>query len=1783
MVDFRFLSILAGRSAEVPLTLTEFVEVLREGAALTAEQAEVYAVRLRELVPAAQRGHLALLRDTFDAGWQDRGLHDYWGPLAPHVLEPAHASRGLRLIGLPFNSAVIYINERFQELLERYESAYEVGSLESPDATLAQMLALARDLTNLDHDLVGMNEGSRLAIIWELLAQVDARLAEGGVKALESVVGRKGANYYQDVLEWLDERHLDPMGQRALAIRDGRVHHLAFFTGQGADYLPDLEELLTHPQVFKLYEQLKPLLLDQGIDVEALRPLKNADPNELTTYYALNRAGTSFAMIALVQALRLYRMELAGYDFRSYAALSGQSAGLLPALLAAGAFDEPSQRITDLAVGRIDYFGTHHRDAFERYLKLACFIGARYEAEFPSPHPESLIPGAKLVPPPWIGQDASGKPVSVQPTSGAIDDFFLSQGLVNMSISGVPYEPHEESPLQTIMDAINQRNPGERFSLRVSNQQVAETDRPDKQHFNFVIGESSALAELAKMLILHRAEGYPEAIQGLVAPLKGRPGVKAPIVYTRVTIAPHNPDIFTDEVLDQLLVQARVQGIAMYPFDTRVIANDRPDNMADINNGVGLLRATLRQIMSAPVNIPSVVGEAWVINGVSAIDAMGPSTYHAKTILPLLVDLAQMDIVGASDPSGGRRLLSTDPRVAHDTRIVAATAFPSASESSPASEESLVSERSPASAMSPDPDRVVSLTELFWDELGDHPWVGGLVSALQMGPYNEAHAVQFMMEAIAQAALRIGAVQTVAAGDRISTPYLNTIPVAEQAQRDGNVEVENRIENTVRWNAAILVDRANRRNKGLGGHIATYQSAATLYEVAFNHFFQGDDQVFFQGHASPGIYARAFLEGRLTRDQLEHFRREVEGKGLPSYPHPWTMPEFWQFATVSMGLGPLAAIYQASFNRYVQNRGNGEVGNKKVWAFLGDGEMDEPESTSGLSFAAREGLDNLIFVVNANLQSLDRPVRGNGSIIQELERTHAAAGWNVIKVVWGSLWDPLFARDTQGLILKRMGELNDGDWQAFASLNGAEIRQRFCQQRHFESISGHPQDTSSHPEPSEGSPDPTLLALFTHLNDAQLKALFDNRGGHDPAKVYAAYQHAVSLNNGKPTVIIAQSIKGRDLSVGAGVMGAHNRKGLDAAEVYALNKNLGMNVDLPDSTDKDGVEVFLKEQDLFVELSAADRDYMLERRHTLGGFLPKRRTQTITHLVIPEPGYLVEKYRQGSATAALSTAEYVRLLLQSMEEHAERLTLLRGEGQGVQTITARARSTTMMIRDIIVDLSRLPGFGERVVPIIPDEGRTFGWDGMMKTMRVYDPHGHAFTLAKPGSPVDYTQAVDGQIIETGINEAGAMAMFLAAATSYATHGIPHLPFYNFYSMFGLQRTMDSWWQTADMRGRGFLIGATHGRTTLNGEGLQHEDGHSLLLASAIPNLISYDPAFGYEMAVIVEDGIRRMYGQNEDVFYYITAQNENYFQPTMPAQDGVREGILKGMYLFAAGSDAFPSASEGSPEQALEIPRSTRNDNAGTWNDTSRSQKPAILASGSIMQEALRAQQILAREHGILVDVFSVTSYTELAREAEAVDHWNKLNKTSGGLRTPYVSQVLADPDRYIVAVSDNVRAVPNQIRKWAGRHYSILGTDGFGMSDTREALRAHFEVNAESIVQQLLYDIDDHDHHPANPARSRPLVTGTLLVRADHHESGSPDTGPVVEGNAVHLVITDRDEGARSREPQLRIISHQAGDQDLEMIDVPTSHASQLRHPTLMRRGARVPGGVRHLTKLIR
>jgi pyruvate dehydrogenase E1 component len=813
------------------------------------------------------------------------------------------------------------------------------------------------------------------------------------------------------------------------------------------------------------------------------------------------------------------------------------------------------------------------------------------------------------------------------------------------------------------------------------------------------------------------------------------------------------------------------------------------------------------------------------------------------------------------------------------------------------------------------------------------------------------------------------------------TRYINTISPEQEPFFPGDEAIEHRIRRIVRWNAVAMVLRANNRFPGIGGHLSTYASAASLYEVGFNHFFRGKDspdggagdQVFYQGHAAPGMYARAFLEGRLSEDQLDHFRREsVPGQGLSSYPHPRLMPDFWEFPTVSMGLGPISAVYQARFNRYLANRGLADTSASRVWAFLGDGEMDEPESLGALSLAARDGLDNLTFVINCNLQRLDGPVRGNGKVIQELESVFRGAGWNVIKVIWAREWDELLARDTDGVLVDKMNETVDGEFQKYSVAGGAYIREHFF------------------------GPDPRLAGLVEHLTDDDLARL--RRGGHDYRKLYAAYKAATEFRDG-PTVILVHTIKGWTLGPGVEARNmTHQAKKLSEQELRVFRDRLELPI--PDKELKDAPYYHPGPKSEEVE-------YLNERRLELGGFLPRRVVRA--KLFEAVPAEIDREFAAGSATPV---------------------------------------STTMVFAKLLRNLIRDPQLGPRIVPIIPDEARTFGLDPLFKEVGIYAAHGQHYEPVDSELLLSYRESQDGQVLEEGITEAGSMASFQAAGTAYATHGLATIPFYIFYSMFGFQRTGDQAWAFADARGRGFMLGATAGRTTLTGEGLQHDDGHSHLLASTIPNIRAYDPAFAYELATVIRDGIERMYVQGEDVYYYVTLYNENY--PMAPKPEDVDAGIIRGIYRYAGPPETIAAKATGKVTGKAQLPRAR------------------LVGSGSILQQVLAAQAILADRFGVAAEVYSAPSFPLLRRDALEAERWNRLHPAEPE-RVAYVSQVLGPDGGPVVIATDWLKAVPDLVARWLPRGYVSLGTEGFGRSDTRENLRSLFEIDPPAIVAATL------------------------------------------------------------------------------------------------------------------
>jgi len=851
------------------------------------------------------------------------------------------------------------------------------------------------------------------------------------------------------------------------------------------------------------------------------------------------------------------------------------------------------------------------------------------------------------------------------------------------------------------------------------------------------------------------------------------------------------------------------------------------------------------------------------------------------------------------------------------------------------------------------------------DPEGTEEWREALASVLAVEGPERAH--DLLDELIGQARAAGAPVPYSA-----TTPYVNTIPVEQEPPHPGDRAVEHRIRSAIRWNAVAMVLRANKESSELGGHIASFQSAATLYDTGFQHFWHsasadhGGDLVLMQGHSSPGIYARAFLEGRLTEDQLDHFRQETGGNGLSSYPHPWLMPDFWQFPTVSMGLGPLMAIYQARFLKYLQGRGLAETANRHVWAFLGDGEMDEPESLGAISLAGREHLDNLIFVVNCNLQRLDGPVRGNGKIIQELEGVFRGAGWNVVKVIWGSRWDQLLAADTTGRLHQLMEECVDGEYQTFKSRDGAYVREHFF---------------GRYPE---------TAALVEDWTDDEIWAL--TRGGHDPSKIYAAYSAAVDEPD-RPTVILAKTVKGYGMGeAGEGQNISHQQKKM-AQENLRLFRD---RFDLPVADEAIEQLPYLR-----FEPDSEEGIYLRKHREALGGPLPARRRRSES-LEVPDL----------SAFGAQ----------------------LAGSGD-------RENSTTMAFVRVLNTLLRDKKIGKRVVPIVPDESRTFGMEGMFRQFGIFSRVGQLYEPEDAGQLMSYREVENGQLLQEGINELGAMSSWIAAATSYSVSDTPMIPFYIYYSMFGFQRVGDLAWAAGDLRARGFLLGGTAGRTTLNGEGLQHQDGHSHVFSSVIPNCVSYDPTFAHEVAVIIQDGLRRMYGEQEDVFYYLTLMNENYTQPPMP--EGAEEGIVKGLYLFSEGA-------------------------AG--QDGGQGPRVQLMGSGTILREVIAAGEMLEADWGVVADVWSAPSFTELRRDGVDVARWNMLHPTEGPRRS-WVEQCLADrPAGPVVAATDYVRAFPDQIREFVGdRRYVVLGTDGFGRSDYRRALRDFFEVDRRYVVVAAL------------------------------------------------------------------------------------------------------------------
>jgi len=812
--------------------------------------------------------------------------------------------------------------------------------------------------------------------------------------------------------------------------------------------------------------------------------------------------------------------------------------------------------------------------------------------------------------------------------------------------------------------------------------------------------------------------------------------------------------------------------------------------------------------------------------------------------------------------------------------------------------------------------------------------------------------------------------------DSLTTPYRNTIP-KEEDKMPGDMYMERSIRGIVRWNALAMVMRAGKLGYDLGGHVSTFSSAATLYDVGFNYFFRGEtedhpgDLVLFQGHASPGIYSRSYIEGRLSEDQLDKFRQEVDGNGLSSYPHPKLMPDYWQFPTVSMGLGPLQAIYHAHVMKYLDNRELVKQGDRQIWAFLGDGECDEPETLGAISLAAREGLGNLNFVINCNLQRLDGPVRGNGKIIQELEGIFRGAGWNVIKVVWGRHWDSLLEKDTDGILQARMNEVVDGEFQTFSVRGGDYVREHFFNT-------------------------PELNKFVEHLSDEEIMQL--NRGGHDPFKVYAAYKQAVDCTD-RPTVILAKTIKGYAFGSAQGANATHSTKKLSLDELKVFRDRFG----IPIADDKlEDVPYYKPEE------NSPEMEYLRRMRGKLGGTLPARRAKS-------EPIKAPE--------------------LKAFDNQ------LKGTGD-------REVSTTMAFVRLLSTLVKDKEIGHRIVPIVPDEARTFGMEGLFRQIGIYSAKGQLYDPADSGQVMYYREDVKGQLLEEGINEAGSMSSWLSAATSYSVHNYPLIPFYIYYSMFGFQRVGDLCWAAGDLQARGFLLGATAGRTTLNGEGLQHQDGHSHLMAGTIPNCISYDPTYSYELAVIIQDGIRRMYQEDESIWYYITTMNENYQHPDMP--EGAEEGILKGMYLLEDGDSKDYKVSAGKGKKASRV---------------------RLLGSGTILREVREAAQILRKDYKVAVDVWSATSINELARDGWAVDRWNMLHPEDKP-KVSYVEQCLSEKDGPVIAATDYMKLYSDQIRAFVPAPYKVLGTDGFGRSDSREKLRHFFEVNASYIVVASLNEL---------------------------------------------------------------------------------------------------------------
>jgi len=861
------------------------------------------------------------------------------------------------------------------------------------------------------------------------------------------------------------------------------------------------------------------------------------------------------------------------------------------------------------------------------------------------------------------------------------------------------------------------------------------------------------------------------------------------------------------------------------------------------------------------------------------------------------------------------------------------------------------------------------LQELDTDQLETQEWMDALASVLENEGPERAH---FLMEQMMDNLRRSG----VNLPHSSNTAYVNTIPTHLQAPMPGDAAMEKRIRALVRWNAAAMVVRANRKASELGGHIASFASAANLYDTGFNHFWRapthehGGDLVLFQGHSAPGMYSRAYLEGRLDETQLDNFRQEVDGNGLSSYPHPWLMPDFWQFPTVSMGLGPIQSIYQARFMKYLHDRGLSDTRDRKVWTFIGDGEVDEPETLGAISLGAREKLDNLIWVINCNLQRLDGPVRGNGKIIQELEAIFRGVGWKVIKVVWGSYWDPLLAQDKDGLLKRRMMECVDGDFQNYKSKDGAYVREHFF---------------GKYPE---------LKAMVANMSDDDIWRL--NRGGHDPHKVYAAY-HEAANTVGQPVLVLSHTVKGFGMgAAGEGQMRTHSQKKLDEEEMIAYKNRF--NIPISD-------EQAARADYYHPGKDSEEHKYMMARRAELGGSMPVRQ-RNAAPLEVPE----------------LSAFD----------------TLLKGSGD-------KEMSTTMAFVRLLTLITRDKKMGKYVVPIVPDEARTFGMEGMFRQLGIYSSVGQLYTPQDQEQVMFYKEDKTGQILEEGINEAGAMSSWIAAATAYSSHGVNMVPFYIYYSMFGFQRIGDLAWMAGDMQARGFMIGGTAGRTTLAGEGLQHQDGHSLTMAATIPNCVTYDPTFSYELAVIVQDGMRRMYKEQENVFYYVTVMNENYTQPALPK--GAEEGIIKGMYLLKGGGK--------------------------------RRKKIQLMGSGTILREVIAAADLLDKDWSIDADIWSVTSYNELRREAQDVDRWNMLHPLEDA-KVSYIEKCLKDRRGPVLSATDYIKGYSDQIRKWVPAQYDVLGTDGFGRSDTRAQLRKHFEVNAQYIAVAALKSLADDGQFPA-------------------------------------------------------------------------------------------------------